>query len=94
MRMALVLEDDVVGVLGVHHLVREPHAVEPTRGKQGALFDERTLEEVALLVLAALAVAEDEEGSRIVATKLLQRGLDLQALLCADSRRLPVSLKP
>jgi hypothetical protein len=67
--------------------------VEPTRGEQDALFDEGALEEVALLVLAAFAVTENEQGARIVTAQLFQRGLNLQALLSADLRRLPVSCK-
>ena len=91
--MALVVEDDVEGVVRLHHLVAEAHAVEPTRGEQDALFNEGALEEVALLVLAAFAVTENEQGAGIVTAQLFQRGLDLQALLSADLGRLPVSMK-
>ena len=91
--MTLVIEDDVVGVVRLHHLVAEAHAVEPTGGEQDALLDEGALEEVALLVLAAFAVTENEQGAGIVTAQLFQRGLNLQALLSADLRRLPVSMK-
>jgi hypothetical protein len=67
--------------------------VEPARGEQDALFDEGALEEVTLLVLAAFAVTENEQGAGIVTAQLFQRGLNLQALLSADLRRLPVSCK-
>jgi len=78
-------------VAGLHHLVAEAHAVEPAGGEQGALLDEGALEEVALLVLAAFAVTENEQGAGIVTAQLFQRSLDLQALLSADLRRLPIS---
>ena len=91
--MTLVVKEDMEGVVRLHHLVAEAHAVEPTRGEQDALFDEGALEEVALLVLAAFAVTENEQGARIVTAQLFQRGFDLQALLSADLRRLPVSMK-
>ena len=91
--MTLVVEDDVEGVARLHHLVAEAHAVEPASGEQGALLDEGALQEVALLVLAAFAVTENEQGAGVVTAQLFQRGLELQALLCFDRRRLPISLQ-
>ena len=91
--MTLVVKEDVEGVVRLHHLVAEAHAVEPSRGEQDTLLDEGALEEVALLVLAAFAVTENEQGAGVVAAQLFQRGLELQALLSADLRRLPVSCK-
>ena len=93
MRVALVVEEDVEGVARLHDLMAKADAVEPTRGEQGALFNEGALEQVTLLVLAAFAITKDQQGPGVVTAQLFERGLELQALLCLDRRCLPVSLQ-
>ncbi len=72
MRVTLMLEDDAERMLGVHHVVRKAHAVEPSRRKQEALIKERPLEEITLFVLTTIAIPEEQERPGVFTPKLLE----------------------
>ena len=75
--MTLVVEEDVERMLGVHHVVRETHAVEPARAEDHPLVEQGALEEVSLLVLAAITIPEDKERARVIPAERFQRSLKL-----------------
>ena len=58
--------------------------MEPAAREQQTLVLERPLEEVTLLVLATIAVPQDEERARIISAQLFQRRLQVEAcFLCS-----------